>query len=144
MISVDGVESDFVHFLTFPMKTYKLDESKCTYVQSKNILVLTDRFAHTVYLYDTVNGTSKAVTDRNILKPRGACVGPGDTVLVCSMIKNSIVHLNANGSLLGYYPVDMKYPYTICVSKDVTRLAVFGCADRAKKLLLYEISPALC
>ncbi|KAH3804932.1 uncharacterized protein LOC127834847 [Dreissena polymorpha] len=143
MISVDGVESDFDHFLTFPLKTYKLDESTCTYVQSKNTLVLTDQLAHTVYMYDTVNGTSRAVTDENIQEPRGACVGPGDTVLVFSKNNHSIVHLTIDGKILGTYPVDMEYPVSICVSKDGTRLAVTNSVRGAKKLHLYKISPAM-
>ncbi|XP_052265912.1 uncharacterized protein LOC127868310 isoform X2 [Dreissena polymorpha] len=143
MLSVDGVESDFDHFLTFPMKTYKVDESRCTYVQSKNTLVLTDRFAHTVYMYDTLKGTSRAVTHENIQEPRGACVGPGDTVLVCSENKNSIVHLTIDGKILGTYPVDMKFPYSICVSKDGTRLAVFNRCTGNTKLQLFKISPAM-
>ncbi|KAH3870645.1 hypothetical protein DPMN_033833 [Dreissena polymorpha] len=143
MISVDGVESDFEHSLTFPLKTYKGDESKCTYVQSKNTLVLTDRFAHTVFMFDTVNGTSRAVTNENIQEPRGACVGPGDTVLVCSENKNSIVHLTIDGKILGTYPVDMKFPYSICVSKDGTRLAVFNRCTGNTKLQLFKISPAM-
>ncbi|XP_052215153.1 uncharacterized protein LOC127833768 [Dreissena polymorpha] len=143
MISVDGVESDFDHFLTFPMKTYKLDESACTYVQSKNTLVLTDRFAHTVYMHDTLKGTSRAVTNENIQEPRGACVGPGDTVLVCSKNNNSIVYLSVDGNILGTYPVNMKHPYSICVSKDGTRLAVSNSARGNTKLHLYKISPAM-
>ncbi|KAH3870581.1 hypothetical protein DPMN_033769 [Dreissena polymorpha] len=96
----------------------------CTYVQSKNTLVLTDKLAHTVYMYDTVKATSRAVTNENIQEPRGACPEPGDTVLVCSMRKNSIVHLTIDGKILGTYPVDIKLPFSICVSKDGTRLSV--------------------
>ncbi|XP_052238937.1 uncharacterized protein LOC127850149 isoform X2 [Dreissena polymorpha] len=143
MISVDGVETDFDHILTFPKKTYKLNESACTYVQSKNTLVLTDRYAHTVYMNDTVNGTSRTVTNENIQEPCGACVGPGDTVLVCSKNKNSIVHLTIDGKILGTYPVDMWYPLSICVSKDGTRLVVSNCPIRVRKLQLYKISPAM-
>ncbi|KAH3797540.1 uncharacterized protein LOC127838835 [Dreissena polymorpha] len=143
MISVDGVESDFDYFLTFPMKTYKLDESACTYVQTKNTLVLTDQLAHTVYMNDTVNGTSRAVTNENIQEPRGACVGPGYTVLVCSSANDSIVHLTIHGKMLGTYPVDMKSPNSICVSKDGTRIAVSNNYRGARKLQLYKISPAM-
>ncbi|KAH3804153.1 hypothetical protein DPMN_132435 [Dreissena polymorpha] len=142
IISVDGVESEF-DLVVFSKTTYKPAQSECTYVKSKNTLVLTDRFAHTVYMYDTVKGTSRAVTDRNIQQPRSACVGPGDTVLVCSQNKNSIVHLSVDGDLLGTYPVDMKYPYTICVSRDGTRLAVSNCLIGAKKLQLYNILPSM-
>ncbi|XP_052215154.1 uncharacterized protein LOC127833769 isoform X1 [Dreissena polymorpha] len=143
IISVDGIESDFDHFLTFSLKTYKIDESKCTYVQSKNTLVLTDQLTHTVYMYDTVNGTSRAVTNENIQEPRGAGVGPGDTVLVCSKGKNSIVHLSVDGNILGTYPVDMRYPYSIGLSKNGTRLALSNTANGAMKLQLYKISPEM-
>ncbi|XP_052265866.1 uncharacterized protein LOC127868277 isoform X2 [Dreissena polymorpha] len=143
MISVGGVESDFDHSLTLPMKTYRIDEIACTYVQSKNTLVLTDRFANNVFMYDTVNGTSRAVTNENIQQPRGACVGPGDTVLVCSERKDSIVHLTINGKIVGTYPVDMKYPYSICMSKDGNKLVVSNCAIGVGKLHLYKISPAM-
>ncbi|KAH3803620.1 hypothetical protein DPMN_131885 [Dreissena polymorpha] len=139
ILSVDGVETEFEH-VTFPVKTYTVGESTCTYVQSKNTLVLNDQLAHTIYMYDTVNGTSRAVTDENIQEPRGACVGPGDTVLVCSMGKDSIVRMTIDGKILGTYPVDMEFPYSICVSKNGTRLAVSNTRDSIKKLHLYKIS----
>ncbi|KAH3803575.1 uncharacterized protein LOC127834467 [Dreissena polymorpha] len=142
MLSVDGVESYFEH-VTFPVKKYKPGESRCTYIQSKNTLVLIDQLAHTVYMYDTVNGTSRAVTSENIQEPRGACVGPGDTVLVCSENNNSIVHLSVDGNILGTYPVNMRHPYSICVSKDGTRLAVSNRFKGIRKLQLYKISPAM-
>ncbi|KAH3815868.1 hypothetical protein DPMN_144402, partial [Dreissena polymorpha] len=97
-----STESDFDRVL-FNNKTYTFEESKCTYVPSKNTLVLTDRYAHTVYMFDTVKGTSRAVTNENIQRPIGACVGPGDTVLVCSGAKNSIVHITVDGDILCTY-----------------------------------------
>ncbi|KAH3803702.1 hypothetical protein DPMN_131969, partial [Dreissena polymorpha] len=143
MISVDGVETDFDHSLTLPMKTYRIAESACTYVQSKNTLILTDQLAHTVYMNDPVNGTSRAVTNENIQEPRAACVGPGDSVLVCSMGKDSIVRLTIDGKILGTYPVDMECPCSICMSKDGTKLAVSNCSVGIKKLQLYKIPPAM-
>ncbi|XP_052217329.1 uncharacterized protein LOC127835101 isoform X3 [Dreissena polymorpha] len=142
MISVDGVETDFQQ-VEFPKKTYKLGDSFSTYVQSKNTLVLIDRRAHTVYVYDTVNGTSRAVTNGNIQVPSGACVGPGDTVMVCSENMNSVVQLTADGDFLCTYPVDMKFPRSICVSRDKTRLAVSNCVIGDRKLQLYKILPTL-
>ncbi|KAH3805493.1 hypothetical protein DPMN_133796 [Dreissena polymorpha] len=142
MISVDGVETDFQQ-VEFPKKTYTFGESFGTYVQSKNTLVLTDRLAHTVYVLDTVKGTSRAVTNGNIQEPRGACVGPGDTVMVCSANMNSVVHLTVDGDFLCTYPVDMKFPYRICVSRDGTRLAVSNCTVDNRKLQLYKILPTL-
>ncbi|XP_052217330.1 uncharacterized protein LOC127835101 isoform X4 [Dreissena polymorpha] len=140
MISVDGVETDFQQ-VEFPKKTYKLGDRLSAYVQSKNTLVLTDYYANTVYMYDTVKGTS--VTIGNIQKPRSACVGPGDTVMVCSENKNSVVHLTVHGDFLGTYTVGMKYPCSICVSRDRARLAVSNCAIGDRKLQLYKILPTL-
>ncbi|KAH3805109.1 hypothetical protein DPMN_133406 [Dreissena polymorpha] len=90
-----------------------------------------------------MNGTSRAVTNENIQGPQGACVGPGDTVLVCSMDKNSIVHLSVDGNIIGTYPVDMQKPTSIGLSKNGTRLAVSNSVNGNKKLHLYKISPAM-
>ncbi|KAH3807037.1 uncharacterized protein LOC127836472 [Dreissena polymorpha] len=141
MISFDGIEKDFDN-LEFPKKTYNFDESKCLYAQSNNTLVLTDTLANTVYMYDTLKGTSRAVTDDNIQQPTGACVGPDDTVLVCSMRKNSIVHLTVEGDILGIYPVDMAFPYAVCTNTDRSTLVVSNCINGIRKLQLYKISPA--
>ncbi|KAH3804508.1 hypothetical protein DPMN_132795 [Dreissena polymorpha] len=142
MISVDGVEADFQH-VEFPKKTYEQDYSRSTYVEAKNTLVLTDRLAHTVHMYDTVKGTSRAVTNGNIQEPRGACVGPGDTVMVCSFKMHSVVHLTVDGDILCTYPVNMTFPCSICVSRDKTRLAVSNSVIGDKKLQLYKILPTL-
>ncbi|KAH3815860.1 hypothetical protein DPMN_144394 [Dreissena polymorpha] len=139
MITHGGVESDFDRVL-FNKKTYKFEESKCTFVPSKNTLVLTDRDAHTVYMLDTVKGTSRAVTHDNIQEPIGACVGPGDSVLVCSMAKNSIVHLTVDGDILCTYHVDMRSPYTLCMKNDGSRFVVSGCKNGMKKLMMYKLS----
>ncbi|KAH3804521.1 hypothetical protein DPMN_132808 [Dreissena polymorpha] len=142
MISVDGVETNYQH-VAFPTKAYKVDESKSRYAQSKNTLVLTDRFAHTVFIYDTVKGTSTAVTYANIQEPLDACVRPGYTVMVCSSDKHAVVHLTVDGDFLGTYPVDMQFPYSLCVFREGTRLAVSTCAKGARKLELYQILPTL-
>ncbi|XP_052214376.1 uncharacterized protein LOC127833252 [Dreissena polymorpha] len=139
MIHQTGVESDFDRVL-FNNKTYTFEESKCTYVPSKNTLVLTDRYAHTVYMFDTVKGTSRAVTNENIQRPIGACVGPGDTVLVCSGAKNSIVHITVDGDILCTYHVDMQLPYTLCMKNDGSRLVVSGCKEGMKKMMMYKLS----
>ncbi|KAH3870607.1 hypothetical protein DPMN_033795 [Dreissena polymorpha] len=90
-------------------------------------------------MYDTVMGTSRAVTDENIQEPRGCCVGPGDTVLVCSKNEDSIVHLTVNGEIIGTYPVDMRYPGSICLSKDCIRLVMSNNVKGINKLHLYKI-----
>ncbi|KAH3689397.1 hypothetical protein DPMN_191738 [Dreissena polymorpha] len=137
MITKSGVVPGIDHLL-FPSKTYQLEESRCTYIQSTNSLVLTDRLAHTLYINDKVK--SRAITDDNIRQPRAACVGPGDTVLVCSAAKNSIVHVTVDGTILGSYKVDVRWPYTLCINKDRSRLVVSGCDIDMSKLLMYKLS----
>ncbi|KAH3813013.1 hypothetical protein DPMN_141461 [Dreissena polymorpha] len=138
MIRMDGVQSDFAH-VEFPGKKYTLGESKSTYVPSKNSLILTDRLAHTVYIYDTMKGTSKAVTNKKLKEPCGACVGPDDTVLVCSRLTNSIVHLTVEGDFLGTYPLDMTFPRTVCMSADGTKLAVSNNTKVGRVLQMYTL-----
>ncbi|KAH3870452.1 hypothetical protein DPMN_033640 [Dreissena polymorpha] len=89
-------------------------------------------------MYDTLNGTSRAVTNNNIREPYCACVGPNDTVLLCSKNKHAIAHLSVDGEVLGTYPVDLKLPHSLCVSKDGTKLAVSNSASGAGKLQLYN------
>ncbi|XP_052260664.1 uncharacterized protein LOC127864815 isoform X2 [Dreissena polymorpha] len=137
-ITQSGVVSYFDHGLV-PNKRYKIDESKCTYVISKNTLVFTDWLANSVYMNDCAKGTSKVVTDENIQQPRGACVGPGDTVLVCSGATSSIVHLTVDGIMLGTYPVDMRWPYSLCLNKEESRLAVSNNAAGMKRLMVYKL-----
>ncbi|KAH3812800.1 uncharacterized protein LOC127836639 [Dreissena polymorpha] len=142
MLSVEGVESDFDN-VELPYETYKVGESACTYVQSKNTLVLTDMLAHVVYMFDTVKGTSKAITDEKIREPCGACVGPADTVLVISRAKNSLVHLTVEGDILCTYPVDIEMPWILCMNKGGTRLAVSNILIGIRKIQLYKISRAI-
>ncbi|XP_052219281.1 uncharacterized protein LOC127836642 isoform X1 [Dreissena polymorpha] len=142
MLSVDGVESDF-DYVELPYETYKVGESACTYVQSKNTLVLTDMLDHAVYMFDTVKGTSKAVTDENIQEPCGACVGPADTVLVICRAKNSIAHLTLEGDILGTYPVDMESPWVLCMNKDGKMLAVSNSRIGNTKIQLFKITTAI-
>ncbi|KAH3815848.1 hypothetical protein DPMN_144382 [Dreissena polymorpha] len=99
---------------------------------------MTDKDAHTVYMFNTVKGTSRAVTNYNIQRPHGACVGPGDTVLVCSGAKNSIVHITVDGDILCTYHVDMQCPYSLCMKNDGSRLVVFGCKKGMQKLMMYK------
>ncbi|KAH3898421.1 hypothetical protein DPMN_022651 [Dreissena polymorpha] len=138
MITQAGVESDLNH-CKFPKKWYGYEESRCTYVPSKNTLVLTDKIAHTVYMYDIVKGTTIAVTNENIEYPRGACRGPGDTVLVCIGAMNSILHLTADGDILDTYQVDMTLPFSLCMAQDGSKLAVSS-GNGHKKLMVYKLS----
>ncbi|XP_052214378.1 uncharacterized protein LOC127833254 [Dreissena polymorpha] len=139
MLSLGGVETDFDHAVV--PKKFKLWGSKITYVKSNNMLVLTDRFANKVHMYNTMTRMCREVTDENLKEPRGVCVH-GNTVLVCSRLNNCIVHLTVDGNILGTYSVDLNGPYSICINSDETRLAVSGGETGNTKLLLYKMHKA--
>ncbi|XP_052783078.1 uncharacterized protein LOC128219309 [Mya arenaria] len=138
MIDVDGKESDFDN-VKFPGKTYKLEESKCTYIPSRDVLVLTDKHAHTVYMYNTATGKSSEVKDFRIREPRGAFAGPDQSVFVCSGKTNSIIQISPDGDILASCDVDKKYPYAVAVSSDGSRMAVTNNKGDVKKLKLFKI-----
>ncbi|XP_052784438.1 uncharacterized protein LOC128220197 [Mya arenaria] len=138
MVDVDGKESDFDN-VKFPGKTYKFEESKCTYIQSRGTLVLTDRHAHTVHMYNTVSGTSNEVKGDRIRAPKRACVGPDDSVFVCSQNTNSIIQISPDGDILASCDVDMKYPYAVAVSRDGSRMAVTNNVSDVRQLKLFKI-----
>ncbi|XP_052783082.1 uncharacterized protein LOC128219312 [Mya arenaria] len=137
-IDVDGKESD-VDNVKFPGKTYTLDESRCTNLPFRNSLVLTDRFAHTVYMYNTVSGKITEVKDDRIREPTGACVGPDDSVFVCSENTNSVIPISPDGYILTSCDVDMKFLCAVAVSRDGSRMAVTNSAKGFKKLKLFKM-----
>ncbi|XP_052782810.1 uncharacterized protein LOC128219037 [Mya arenaria] len=138
VIDVDGKESDFDN-VKFPGKTYKRGESQCTYIQSRGTLVLTDRHAHTVHMYNTVSGKSSEVKGDRIREPRGACLGPDDSVFVCSKDTISIIQISTDGDILASCDVDMWYPYAVAVSRDGSKMAVTNSAGGVKQLKLFKI-----
>ncbi|XP_052819271.1 uncharacterized protein LOC128245095 [Mya arenaria] len=138
MIDVDGNESDFEN-VKFPGKTYKRDESVCTYIPSRHILVITDRDAHTVYMYHAVSGKRTDVKDKRIREPKGACVGPDQSVFTCSQNTNSVIQISPDGEILTSCDVDMKFPFAVAVSRDGSRMAVTNCAKGVGKLKLFKI-----
>ncbi|XP_052782808.1 uncharacterized protein LOC128219035 [Mya arenaria] len=138
MIDVDGKESDFDN-VKFPGKTYKRGENQCTYIQSRGTLVLTDMDAHTVHMYNTVSSKVKEVKDDRIRKPRRACVGPDDSVFVCSDKTNSIIQISPDGDILVSCDFDMKFPVDVAVSRDGSRMAVINSSGGERKLKLFKI-----
>jgi hypothetical protein len=137
VVSVDGEEKTLA--INFPSKQYKIDECACTYIKNRNKFVISDRFAHTVYIYDIANNTRAKVKDDIFKKPRGVAVGPGDCIFVCSEDTNSIVQVSHTGRILSSHVLDMKYPRSVCVSKDNRRLAVSNSYIGKLKLQLFKI-----
>jgi DNA-binding beta-propeller fold protein YncE len=103
-------------------------------------VLLTDRYEHTVYIYDVKTNTRVVVKDDQIKEPLGVAVGSSDTILVSSENTNSIVQISQTGQVLSSYKIDMKYPRTICVSRDKTFLAVTNACIGEIKLQKFKIS----
>ncbi|XP_052799357.1 uncharacterized protein LOC128230972 [Mya arenaria] len=138
MIDADGEERNFDNVM-FSSNKYKIGESKCTYIPSHDSLVLTDRYSHTVYMYNTKTGKSTEVNHDRIRKPRGACVGPDDSVIICSNGTNSIVQVSSVGEIMSSCGVEMNYPYAVAISKDRSLMAVTNDPGGVRKLQLFKI-----
>ncbi|XP_045185931.2 uncharacterized protein LOC123543932 [Mercenaria mercenaria] len=137
MVSLSGEEKDFS--INFPNKKYPVGASACTYIRNSDKVVVTDRYEHTVYIYDIKSNTRVIVKDDQISEPRGVTVGPSDCILVCSK-GNSIVQISQTGRVLSSYKLDMKYPRRLCVSNDKSVIAVTNSATGGMKLQLLRIT----
>ncbi|XP_060597831.1 uncharacterized protein LOC132751646 [Ruditapes philippinarum] len=138
ILSLTGEEHDFS--VNFPNKTYPIDSSACTYIKSSDKVVITDRYEHTVYIYDIKTNTRVVVKDDQIRQPRGAAVGPFDTILLCCRKTNIIVQISQTGHILSSYKIDMKYPCKICVSCDKLFLVVTNNCLGKKIMQKFKIS----
>jgi hypothetical protein len=122
IVSLAGNENDFS--VSFPDKEYTIYNNSCTYNKNCDILVLTDKCEHLVYIYDIKTDTRVVVKDDKIKEPRGLTVGPSDTILICSKGTNSIVQISQTGHILSSHKIDMIYPFRVCVSRDKSFLVV--------------------
>ncbi|XP_053389259.1 protein wech-like [Mercenaria mercenaria] len=131
IVSMSGEEKDFS--VSFPNKKYPIEESACSYIRNTEKIILTDRYEHTVYIYDIATNTRVVVKDDQIKEPRGIAVGPSDCILVCSKGTGSIVQVSQTGRILSSYKLDMKGPYRACVSKDQSFVVVTNnCVGKIK------------
>ncbi|XP_060598012.1 uncharacterized protein LOC132751792 [Ruditapes philippinarum] len=138
ILSLTGKEHDFS--VNFQNKTYPIGTSDCTYIKSSDKVVITDRYEHTVYIYNIKTGTRVVVKDDHILEPCGVAVGPCDTILVCCRTTNTIVQISQTGQILSSYKLDMTYPYRVCVSRDKSFLVVTNNCVGNKKMQKFKIS----
>ena len=138
-ITVHGQEGHVQH-AGLPDKTYKNDESQCTYIGTKNILVFTDRYNHTVYLCNIQSGSCQTVQSDQIRKPFGACPGNHGTVFVCSPLTNSVVQISLQGRVVTTHDVGMKFPYAVSLSQDGARLAVSNNLHGQKMIKIFTVS----
>ncbi|XP_053404873.1 uncharacterized protein LOC128558729 [Mercenaria mercenaria] len=138
IVSMSGEEKDFS--TSFPNKKYPIGTSESTYIRNNDKVVLTDRYKHTVYIYDIKSNTRVVVKDDQIKEPRGVAVGPSDCIMVCSENTNSIVQISQTGRVLSSYKLDMYYPGSVCVSKDKSVLVVSNSAVGQKSLKTFKIT----
>lgn len=131
---------NFIKHKCLPDKTYKMDKCACTYIPATKTLVLTDSEQHTVYLCDMTSQDGLEIRNNKIRSPRRACVGPYDTVYLCSQTKDSIVQLSERGDVLTSINVGMRYPYAVSFSRDGTRLVVANCAAGPKMIKLFQVA----
>lgn len=136
-ITVTGEENEFTNLSG---KDYDIGDSRCTYIRDEDKLVLTDKCAHAVYLYD--NGdvpTMRVVTDDKIKQPTSVCVGPEDCLYVCSSDTNSIVQVSSVGKVVASHELDIVYPSAVSISKDRKILAVSNSEKGKRKLQRFEV-----
>ncbi|XP_060558345.1 uncharacterized protein LOC132718646 [Ruditapes philippinarum] len=138
IVSLTGEEHDFD--VNFPNKIYTIDTSACTYIKSSDKVVITDRNKHTVYIYDIKTDTRVVVKDDQIQDPRGAAVGPSDTILLCCRKTNTIVQISQRGQVLSSYKIDIENPFTVCVSRDKSFIVVTSSSVGTTKMQKFKIS----
>ncbi|XP_060605536.1 uncharacterized protein LOC132758031 [Ruditapes philippinarum] len=138
IISLTGNEKDIN--ANFPKKIYPIETSACTYDRNTEKLILTDKYEHTLYIYDTKTNTRVVVKDDKIQEPRGVTVGPFDTIFVCSKNTHSIVQISQTGRIVSSHKTDMEYPRTICISRDKSFLVVSNACNGKRKLQKLQLT----
>ncbi|XP_045202646.2 E3 ubiquitin-protein ligase TRIM71-like [Mercenaria mercenaria] len=138
IVSLSGEEKDFS--ISFPNTKYSAGGSVCNYMRNTEKIILADRFQNTVFIYDVATNSTVAVKDDQIKEPRGIAVGPSDCILVCSEETKSIVQISPTGRILSSFKLDMVYPYSVCVSKDQSILAVTNACMGERKIQLFNLT----
>ncbi|XP_045170839.2 E3 ubiquitin-protein ligase TRIM71-like [Mercenaria mercenaria] len=136
IVSLSGEEKDFS--IKFQNMKYPIGASACSYIRNTEKMILTDRYEHTVYIYDVATNTSVIVKDDQIKEPRGVTVGPSDCIMVCSDGTNSIVQICHTGRILSTFKLDMDYPGRVCVPKGRSILAVTNSCVGERMLQLFR------
>lgn len=138
VISLTGEEKEIN--VNLPKTTYPADHSACTYIKNCGKVVMSDRYAHTIYICDVGSRKRVEVKDENFIKePCGLASGPADCVFVCSDQTNSVVLISHTGEILESIELDVEFPRSICISKDHCKLAVCNACIGEIKLQLFEI-----
>lgn len=137
IVSMNGETKYFD--ITFPKAYWSKGDSMCVFDKDTGKLVVTDRFQHRVYIYDTQDNSEVIVDDDRIRGPRGISIGPYQRIFVCSSNTNSIVQLSMFGEILHTHVLDMEFPGTLCFSKCKSSFAVSNYASTKKKLHCFKV-----
>jgi len=128
-----------IHHIQLPDKTYTIGRSACSYIPSSKTVLFSDRDQNTVYMCNYITGEVCETKDNLIREPRGLCLGPQDTVFVCSADTGCIVQLSAKGDVLKSHNVNMSSPRAVTMSKDATLLAVSNSVNGQQMIKLFQI-----
>lgn len=137
MVTLAGEEKDFD---LLPNKLYSFNKSRSTFIRLANKCVLTDTDENCVHLYERFGDLviESVVKNEQIQKPVGVCAGPAGTVFVCSSRTHSIVQLTSSGRKVCFFKLPIKHQLSICVSQDMTRMAISSSCDGESKIQIYQ------
>jgi len=111
-----------------PQKQYKIREPTATveYISAEKVLVVSHRLQDRIDFWPVDDSASiKTVTDPNIKKPRGMCVGPMDCVFVCCIDSHKVVQITHDAQIVCCYSMeDLPYPRAISISMDHSKMLV--------------------
>ena len=140
-VTVQGQEGDVQH-RSLPNKTYKLGDSKSTFVQHEKTVIITDRFAHKVLMFSLETGWSTSVEDDMIVQPAGVSGwGILGSMFVCSLKTDSIVQLSARGEVVKAHSAGMRQPFAISVSIDGRHMVMSNnIKDKEPTIKLFRVN----
>ncbi|XP_060570957.1 uncharacterized protein LOC132729253 [Ruditapes philippinarum] len=137
-ISHIGKESDIV--CETPLKQFSDSDFQFTFIANTEKVVTCNQDDNSVCIYDIVKNTVVTVKDKTILSPSCMAVGPLDSILVCSSVGNTIVHISPAGTIVGAYDLGLVSPLTCCISSDMKKIAVTSGKNGEQVLNVLDIS----
>ncbi|XP_060580983.1 uncharacterized protein LOC132737666 [Ruditapes philippinarum] len=137
IVSSSGEEKDLN--VTFPNKMFSINASACTFIETCNKIIITERYENTVNIYDIKTKTRVEVKDDQIQRPCGVATGPSDTILVCCGGTHGIVQISLTGQILSSHKIGMESPWQICVSRSYSFVAITNSLKGDRKLQKFKV-----
>lgn len=123
-----------------PLKQFSDSDFQFTFIANTEKVVTCNQDDNSVCIYDIVKNTVVTVKDKTILSPSCMAVGPLDSILVCSSVGNTIVHISPAGTIVGAYDLGLVSPLTCCISSDMKKIAVTSGKNGEQVLNVLDIS----